>query len=207
MQQINHTLSINSERQNKQPRMTPEQSQQLKQWLSDIALKRDKKAFANIFKSFAPKIKGFGMKQLKSESAANDLLQDTMSIVWRKSHLYDADKGAATTWIYTIMRNLSFDMLRKAQTQKEDSLSDDIWPIAEVVDDSGEVFSDHLMSQQIAQYLDSLPEAQKQVVQGVYFQEMTQEQLATQLEIPLGTVKSRLRLALNKLKQQIEENS
>ncbi|KMT64016.1 RNA polymerase sigma factor [Catenovulum maritimum] len=187
--------------------MTPEQSQQLKQWLSDIALKRDKKAFANIFKSFAPKIKGFGMKQLKSESAANDLLQDTMSIVWRKSHLYDADKGAATTWIYTIMRNLSFDMLRKAQTQKEDSLSDDIWPIAEVVDDSGEVFSDHLMSQQIAQYLDSLPEAQKQVVQGVYFQEMTQEQLATQLEIPLGTVKSRLRLALNKLKQQIEENS
>lgn len=207
MQQTTTSSSVSASRPTRKANMTPEQSQQLKQWLSDIAVNRDRKAFAQIFASFAPKIKGFGMKQLKSESAANDLLQDTMSIVWKKSHLYDPVKGAATTWIYTIMRNLSFDMLRKIQSQKEDSLSDDIWPMAEVEDTNSGGFADHLMNQQIAQYLDALPEPQKQVVKGVYFQELTQEQLAIQLAIPLGTVKSRLRLALTKLKQKIEENS
>ncbi|MBE0366134.1 RNA polymerase sigma-70 factor, ECF subfamily [Pseudoalteromonas ulvae UL12] len=183
--------------------MSPEESQQLKDWLSDIAVHRDKAAFSHIFKWFAPKIIRFGIKQLNTEAAANELLQDTMSNVWRKSHLFDSDKGAATTWVYTIMRNVSFDMLRKVRSQREDFLSDDIWPIVEAENVEEEVFNDHLMEGQIAQYLELLPEAQKQVIQGVYFQELSQEQLAEQLNIPLGTVKSRLRLALNKLKQQL----
>ena len=183
--------------------MSPEESQQLKDWLRDIAVHRDKAAFSHIFKWFAPKIIRFGIKQLNTEAAANELLQDTMSNVWRKSHLFDSDKGAATTWVYTIMRNVSFDMLRKVRSQREDFLSDDIWPIVEAENVEEEVFNDHLMEGQIAQYLELLPEAQKQVIQGVYFQELSQEQLAEQLNIPLGTVKSRLRLALNKLKQQL----
>ena len=68
------------------------------------------------------------------------------------------------------------------------------------------MFADHLMDKQLEQYLNRLPENQKQVVRGVYFQELSQEQLAKQLNIPLGTVKSRLRLALTKLKQHIGAN-
>jgi RNA polymerase sigma-70 factor (ECF subfamily) len=187
--------------------MPIDESQQLKNWLCNIGHERDKQAFAEIFKWFAPKILRFGIKQLNTEAAAKELLQETMSNVWRKAHLYDANKGAATTWVYTVMRNMSFDMLRKLQSRKEDNISDDIWPMIEAETTTDEVFSDHLMNKQIAQYLEYLPEAQKQVIKGVYFQELSQEQLAVQLNIPLGTVKSRLRLALNKLKQQIGEDS
>ncbi|ATC97133.1 sigma-70 family RNA polymerase sigma factor [Pseudoalteromonas tunicata] len=189
----------------RKPKMSPEESQQLKNWLTDIAVDRDRQAFAQIFKWFAPKIIRFGIKQLGSEAAANELLQDTMSNVWRKSHLFDFDKGAATTWIYTIMRNVSFDMLRKIRSQREDYLSDDMWPIVEAQNVQEVEFADHLMQSHIAQYIELLPQAQQQVIRGVYFQELSQEQLAEQLNIPLGTVKSRLRLALNKLKEQLGE--
>jgi len=178
-------------------------SKTLSSWLIDIADKRDKQAFANLFKWFSPKIMGFGRKQFNNPAMASELLQETMTNVWRKAHLYNSDKGAATTWVYTVMRNISFDMLRKIQANHEDTLSDDIWPLAEAQNSDEHVFTDHLMDKQIARYLNRLPDNQKQIVQGVYFQDLSQEQLAKNLNIPLGTVKSRLRLALTKLRQHI----
>lgn len=172
-------------------------------WLIDVANNRDKQAFARLFKWFSPKIIGFGRKQFNNPAMASELLQETMTNVWRKAHLYNPEKGAATTWVYTVMRNISFDMLRKIQANHEDTLSDDIWPLAEAQNSDEHVFADHLMDKQISQYLNRLPDNQRQIVQGVYFQDLSQEQLAKNLSIPLGTVKSRLRLALNKLRQHI----
>lgn len=126
-----------------------------------------------------------------------------MSNVWRKAHLFDENKGAATTWVYTVMRNVTFDMLRKVQANREDNLSDDIWPLAESAASDTEVFSDHLEQSKMKGIIEQLPENQQQVVKGFYFQEMSQEQLAKHLNLPLGTVKSRLRLALAKLKSQL----
>ncbi|MAG76708.1 MAG: RNA polymerase subunit sigma, partial [Colwelliaceae bacterium] len=110
-----------------------------------------------------------------------------------------------TTWVYTVMRNVSFDLLRKIKTKKEDNLSDDFWPLVESceAEDADSQFQDHLASKEVMRCIDTLPEEQKCVVKGFYFMEMSQEQLAQHLGIPLGTVKSRLRLALAKLKQQI----
>jgi RNA polymerase sigma-70 factor (ECF subfamily) len=175
----------------------------LSSWLISVAQERDRRAFANLFKWFSPKIIGFGRKQFNNPVMANELLQETMTNVWRKAHLYNVEKGAATTWIYTVMRNISFDMLRKIQSNQEDTISEEIWPIAEAQNSDDHMFADHLMDKQLAQYLNKLPENQKQVVHGVYFQDLSQEQLSKQLNIPLGTVKSRLRLALTKLKQHI----
>eukprot|EP00495_Collosphaeridae_sp_1-RS-2012_P001333 TRINITY_DN1339_c0_g1_i1.p1 TRINITY_DN1339_c0_g1~~TRINITY_DN1339_c0_g1_i1.p1 ORF type:complete len:143 (+),score=10.62 TRINITY_DN1339_c0_g1_i1:34-429(+) len=128
-----------------------------------------------------------------------------MTNVWRKAHLYHADKGAPTTWVYTVMRNVTFDLLRKIKAKKEDNLSEDIWPVIEAQEAEPQKFEDHLRSKQILEYLEKLPENQKQVIRGFYFMEMSQEQLAEHLNLPLGTVKSRLRLALNKLIKQIGE--
>ena len=175
----------------------------LSSWLVAIAENRDKAAFSALFKWFSPKIIGFGRKQFSNPALASELLQETMTNVWRKAHLYNQEKGAATTWVYTVMRNISFDMLRKIQANHEDNLSDDIWPIAEAQNSDEHVFADHLMDKQIAAYLNKLPDNQRQIVQGVYFQDLSQEQLAKNLNIPLGTVKSRLRLALTKLRQHI----
>ncbi|WP_282434714.1 sigma-70 family RNA polymerase sigma factor [Thalassotalea sp. Y01] len=178
---------------------------QLVQWLLAVAEKRDKLAFTNLFKFFAPKIQRIAAGKFTNQAMSNEVVQETMTNVWRKAHLYSANKGAPTTWVYTVMRNVTFDLLRKQKAKKEDNLSDDIWPMVEGHTAEEHQFDDHLQSKKILDYLDTLPENQKQVIKGFYFMEMSQEQLAEHLDLPLGTVKSRLRLALNKLRQQIGE--
>lgn len=180
---------------------------ELTQWLILIGNERDKSAFSQVFRWFAPKIIRYGIKHLNSDAAANELLQETMSNVWRKAHYYDVDKGAPTTWIYTIMRNASFDMLRKIRSRREELLSDDIWPLVEANAVEEVELEDHLMHRKISAHLSNLPNAQQQVIKGVYFDQLSHEALSKQLGIPIGTVKSRLRLALNKLKQHIGDNS
>jgi RNA polymerase sigma factor (sigma-70 family) len=179
---------------------------QLCQWLKSIAVDRDKQAFTGVFKFFAPKIQRIAQSKLSSEALAAEVLQDTMSNVWRKAHLFDDSKGAATTWVYTIMRNVTFDLLRKIKANKEDSLSEDIFPLAQAFHTEDEAFSDHIENRNLQGVIDSLPENQQQVVKGFYFMEMSQEQLAVHLNLPLGTVKSRLRLALGKLKLKLGEH-
>jgi RNA polymerase sigma-70 factor (ECF subfamily) len=179
---------------------------QLCQWLKLIADNRDKQAFTEVFSFFAPKIKGIAQGKLNSEALAAEVVQDTMTNVWRKAHLFDDNKGAATTWVYTIMRNVTFDLLRKMKANKEDTLSDDIWPLAESEHTEDDVFSDHIQSRNLKGIIDTLPENQQQVVKGFYFLEMSQEQLAVHLNLPLGTIKSRLRLALGKLKLKLGED-
>lgn len=179
----------------------------LEQWLCDIANQRDKQAFQRLFIWFAPKIQRFGIKQFNNPETAKELLQDTMTNVWRKAHLFDMEKGAATTWVYTIMRNTSFDMLRKMRTHKEDQLSDDIWPLVEAEATETLSFDDHLMNKKVERHLSRLSHDQRQLIEGVYFKDLSQEQLAAQFNIPLGTVKSRLRLAIAKLKHLMGENS
>jgi RNA polymerase sigma-70 factor (ECF subfamily) len=105
------------------------------------------------------------------------------------------------------MRNVAFDMLRKKKSNKEENLSEDIWPLAESTFVEDEVFDDHLENSQLLKGIERLPEAQQQVVRGFYFMEMSQEQLAKHLNLPLGTIKSRLRLALAKLKLQLGEDN
>ncbi|MFT5758352.1 MAG: RNA polymerase sigma factor (sigma-70 family) [Alteromonadaceae bacterium] len=178
---------------------------QLCQWLNAVATSRDKSAFTHLFKFFAPKIQRIARSKFPNEAQATEVVQETMSNVWRKSHLFDKDKGAATTWVYTVMRNVTFDTLRKIKGNKEDNLSDDIWPIAESIANEDKSFEDHLENKQLLNVIDKLPEAQQEVVKGFYFMEMSQEQLAAHLNLPLGTIKSRLRLALAKLKMQLGE--
>ncbi|MNH31626.1 ECF RNA polymerase sigma factor RpoE [compost metagenome] len=128
--------------------------------------------------------------------------------MWQKARLYHPDKGAPTTWIYTVMRNQCFDMLRRRRASKEDLCAEELWPVLEY-----RAQEDHLsegegavLTSQMAHYLAILPESQQQVVRGIYLQEFSQQELAARLGVPLGTIKSRLRLALQKLKEQVEQD-
>ncbi|MCG7497873.1 sigma-70 family RNA polymerase sigma factor [Vibrio sp. Of7-15] len=183
-------------------------SQKLSQWLSLVALSQDKDAFTKLFGFFAPKIKNFGIKQYNDESQANELVQDTMANVWKKAHLYDVSKGAATTWVYTVMRNTSFDQLRKLKSTAAQNIGDDIWPLEQVQSESeatSPIEHDHLLTKQLSILVNNLPATQRVVVKGMYYQELSQEQLSQQLGVPIGTIKSRLRLALKKIAQQMGE--
>jgi RNA polymerase sigma-70 factor (ECF subfamily) len=159
-----------------------------------------KQSFELLFKHFAPKIRGFGLQRFGQEALALELVQDTLLLVWRKAALFNADKGKASTWIYTVMRNHCFDMLRKQQTQKEDQVSDDLWPLIE----SQPTEADHLLSSHLLTHINCLPTQQREIIEALYHQELSQQEVASKLGIPIGTVKSRLRLAITKLKTKLE---
>ena len=180
---------------------------QLNEWLKDVAELRCKIAFTHLFHFFAPKIQRISRSKFPNEAQSHEVVQETMSNVWRKAHLFHPEKGAATTWVYTVMRNVTFDLLRKIKSNKEDNLSDDIWPIVEAEVSHDDAYEDHLENKQLLDVIETLPEAQQEVVKGFYLMEMSQEQLANHLNLPLGTIKSRLRLALAKLKGQLGESN
>jgi RNA polymerase sigma-70 factor (ECF subfamily) len=210
MEQTEFKIGMIDKNQTSTVSMASSAQSELCHWLKLVAREQNKMAFTHLYKFFAPKIKNFGIKQLGNEAQANDLVQETMTNVWNKAHLYDERKGAATTWIYTVMRNASFDYLRKQKSKDEQMLGDDIWPIEHALahqDPNEEIFQDHLLTQQVEKLVDSLPQNQQAVLRGVYFHQLSQEQLSIQLGVPIGTVKSRLRLALEKIRSQMGEEN
>ena len=203
MKQSVNAVSLNKESAIKAQALLPDD---LSQCLTLVATQQNKQAFTILFHYFSPKISRFGIRKLGNETLAKELVQETMSSIWQKAHLYSPNKGAATTWVYTVMRNAAFDMLRKVKCRSEQQLSGDIWPIdavQEVVTDEKSEFVDHLQSRHLSNKVEMLPEAQRAVIRGVYYQGLSQEQLAQQLGVSVGTVKSRIRLALEKLKQHM----
>ena len=102
---------------------------EMSDYLVEVAQKRCKASFARVFNYFAPRLRSYALKQMGNEALAMELVQDTMSNVWQKAHLFNAEKGSPSTWIFTIARNIRFDMLRKLQNRKEDVCSDDLWPV------------------------------------------------------------------------------
>ena len=176
--------------------------------LLQVATQRSKVAYGQLFHYFAPRIRHYGLRHLRSEARAMELVQDTLLAVWQKAALYHPEKGAPTTWIYTVMRNQCFDMLRRQQVSKEDLVAEDLWPVLEyqaVEDDENDPGENDILTRQLTHYLHLLPPAQQEVVRGVYLLEQTLQEIADRLQIPLGTVKSRLRLGLSKLREQIEQ--
>lgn len=167
---------------------------------------RDKVAFATIFRYFSPRLKQFAYKHLGNDQIALEIVQETMTAVWQKACLFDSRKSSLSTWIYTIARNLCFDLLRKQKGRDPHIYSEDIWPSDSVPADLIEQYSpeQEKLKEQVLKYLDRLPEAQQQVLRAIYLEELPQQQVADMFNIPLGTVKSRLRLAVEKLRHSID---
>lgn len=176
--------------------------------LGEVATERCKRSYAQIFGYFAPRLRSYALKQMGNEAIAMEMVQDTMTNVWQKAHLFNAEKGSPSTWIFTIARNIRFDMLRKLKNRKEDICSDDLWPIlCEQTPDQNEVSLDEKVTlQQVGQLFNRLPEKQKAVIEAIYIDGKSQQEVADQLAIPLGTVKSRTRLALQRLKDMLENH-
>lgn len=137
-----------------------------------------------------------------------ELVQDTLLAVWTKAHLYSPEKGAPSTWIYTIARNLRYDMLRRKSYREDDVSAEDLWPVlADREPDDDRLLPEHqLMRSQLARFYKHLSEPQLEVIRMVYLEEKPQQQVAEELNIPLGTVKSRLRLAVQKLRESMQDD-
>lgn len=181
------------------------------QWedaLTFVAVNADKAAYAELFNYFAPRLKAFGMKMFGNEQQALEMVQDTMLNVWKKANLFDASRGCASTWIFTIARNVRFDMLRKKQSRKDDISADDLWTdgdYPEQEDSSSDKWETMLLSEKLSPHFDALPPAQRLVMQKVYIEEKSHQEVSDELDIPLGTVKSRIRLALDRLREALDD--
>jgi RNA polymerase sigma-70 factor (ECF subfamily) len=166
-------------------------------------------AFNQLFKRFAKKIFALGMKITRNEQLANDLIQESMLNVWQKAPLYDLDKGSAKGWIFTLSRNRCFDMLRKQKRQPNCISADDIWPLessAEPTMVHEDIGGQQVELSLIESYFDQLSDPQRAVVEQIYIKDRTHEEAAAHLQIPLGTLKSRLRLGVAKLRNLIGVN-
>ena len=171
-----------------------------------IGNNQDIDAFNQLFKRFSKKIFALGMKLTRNEQLANDLIQEALLNVWQKAPLYDLDKGSGKCWIFTLSRNRCFDMLRKQKRQPNCIRADDIWPLESgaeptlVHEDKG---GQEVELSLIEGYFDKLSDPQRAVVEQIYLKDRTHEEAAAYLQIPLGTLKSRLRLGVAKLRNLI----
>ncbi|WP_421729663.1 sigma-70 family RNA polymerase sigma factor [Brevundimonas sp.] len=166
-----------------------------------VALRRDREAFAELFDYFAPRLKAWLIKSGAAPAAAEDFAQDAMLTVWRKADLFDARKARAATWIFTIARNRRLDMLRRDARPLPT-------PEIELADQDPQRPDDILsMSQDAERVRDALSRLtpdQSEVLRLAFFVDSPHSEIARRLDLPLGTVKSRIRNAMIKLRQILE---
>ncbi len=167
-----------------------------------IAVSRDRDAFEALFVHFGPRVKSMMLQAGADHHLAEDLVQDVMMTVWRKVHLYAPERGAVSTWIYTIARNARIDRLRRGSSQAYEDL-ETVELASGEGDGEDETFANQ-RAEQIALALAELPDEQREVIEYSFVRDMTQNEIADALALPLGTVKSRMRLAYAKLKGKLE---
>ena len=169
-----------------------------------IGKNQDKLAFNSIFRYFAPRLKSFLVKAGSTDSQAEEVIQEVMIAVWTKSSTYDSNKSSVSTWIYTIARNKRIDKIRKERRHYL-SESDEGLEIPVDSTQEKEIFSAQV-SNSLKKYMENLPEEQSKLLKLSYFYNKTHADISTELKIPLGTVKSRIRLALTKMRHLVEVN-
>ncbi len=160
---------------------------------------QDKAAFAALFRHFAPRVKGFLMKSGASNALAEECAQDVMATLWQKAHLFDPTRASVATWVFTIARNRRIDALRKSRRPEPEELP---WG-PEPEPDQGEVMEMQQEHERLGAALLQLPEKQRALIEKAYYGDLTHSEIADQTGLPLGTIKSRIRLALDRLRHHM----
>ncbi|MBT6311959.1 MAG: sigma-70 family RNA polymerase sigma factor [Alphaproteobacteria bacterium] len=170
-----------------------------------VAETGDRDAFSRLFVHFAPRVKSYLLRQGSSPSQAEDIAQETLALLWRKAGLFDPAKASASTWIFRIARNQMIDRIRRRQRPELDPNDPLLVPAAEPA-------PDHQASKQqdiaaVRSALAELPEKQREVIMLSFFEEDPHPAIAEKLQLPIGTVKSRIRLALARLDTLLDRNA
>lgn len=171
-----------------------------------VASRRDRQAFHALFRDFAPRIKAYAIKQGMLEQA-DELVQEVMINVWRRAAQFDPEKASATTWIYAIARNARIDFLRKSgrMSAEVNVETEFLWELPGGAEPVGQ-HALGVLTRQVKASLDTLPVEQRDVIAKVYLEDKSHQRVAEELNLPLGTVKSRVRLALQKLNVILQED-
>lgn len=159
---------------------------------------RDIVAYERIFKYFAPRVKSYMMKLTADGQLAEELMQETMITVWHKADRFDPVKGALSTWIFTIARNLRIDAIRREKRPEFDPDDPAFIPDEPPAADATLVLKQ--TAEEIKRVMEKLPSEQSELLKMSFYEDYSQSAIAEKMNIPLGTVKSRMRLAFEKLR-------
>ena len=160
---------------------------------------KDTSAFEELFNHFAPRVKAFLMKSGADPQMAEECSQEVMATVWRKAHLFDPARASVSTWIFTIARNKKIDAIRKLNRPEPEQL----YPEQDYEPDQEEVVELQQETERLATALGELPEKQRVLIEKAYLGELSHSEIAEITGLPLGTIKSRIRLALEKLRHSM----
>ncbi|OZQ98540.1 RNA polymerase subunit sigma-24 [Paenibacillus sp. VTT E-133291] len=168
---------------------------------------RDTDALEQLYDRYERPIYSFALRIVKDAMEAEEIVQELFVRIWNAASRIEieSNKGKISTWMFAITRNLAIDRLRKQGRQPEDSVEDVVWERLRSNEDSTELTVEHnLLGQQLKKEIEGLQSDQKQVLEWIYYMGYTQQEVADQHKIPLGTVKSRVRLALKALRGRFE---
>ena len=166
--------------------------------LRRVAERADNEAFRELYETYGPKVKAYMMRQGADAGTAEDLAQETLLTVWRKASLYAGHKGSMSTWIFTIARNLRIDRLRREVPWQELPH----WRLAQPSEDAppDEALAGKQQQERIRAALAELPAEQREVLVLAFIDGLSHSEIAARLALPLGTVKSRVRIAYQKVR-------
>ena len=177
---------------------------ELDELLVRVGRESDKAAFSALFSYFAPRLKSFLLRLGTDMQTAEELAQEAMIMVWRRAETFDPAQAGASTWIFTIARNKRIDRLRRDGRPLPDMTDPAIMP--EQPEMGEQAVSRREDEDKIKAALKKLPEEQAKMIFAAYYEEKSHREIAEDSGLPLGTVKSRIRLALSRLRRQIDED-
>ncbi len=167
-----------------------------------VSDRRDTEAFATLFDHFAPRLNGYLMRMGADAAIAEEIVQDVMTTLWRKADLFDPSKSSLSTWLYRIARNRRIDLIRRASNANLDPDDPELLPPD--IPQPDNVIDLQQREAAIRVALTALPEEQLAMVKLAFFEGLSHGEIAEQTGLPLGTVKSRIRLAFTRLRRELE---
>ena len=174
-------------------------------WTVHMRLIRDDKdnvAFAELFSHFAPRVKAFLLKSGTEPTLAEECTQEALATVWNKAHLFDPSRASVATWIFTITRNRKIDALRKQRRPEPEDL---VWGPQEEPTQA-DILSMTEETRKLGRALSALPSKQRLLIEKAFFGDLSHSEIASETGLPLGTIKSRIRLALERLRLSMTQS-
>lgn len=169
-------------------------------WMLAIRDRRDKTAFASLFDHFAPKLRGMLMKSAMSAAQADDIVQDVMLSVWRKADSFNPERADVAGWIFQIARNRQIDVIRRERRPVPEDIAG-----PDTVDvDAEQVVAMEQEARNLRDALGKLKPEQREVLEKAYLGELSHSEIQSETGLPLGTIKSRIRLGLERLRHELK---
>lgn len=167
-----------------------------------VAATRDEQAFTRLFDHFAPRLKAYLLRIGADAASAEEVAQETMATLWRKAHLFDARKSSVATWLYRIARNRRIDLLRRDRLDVREDGDPELEPADET--DPLALIDMNQREAAVRTALEGLPAEQLSLVRLAFFDGLSHSQISERTGLPLGTVKSRIRLGFARLRRSLE---